>query len=337
MSDVGGGTHDFGRGATGAGAADAWRVVRGGRALLVEVPGVTPLRLTGADRVDFLHGQISSDVRGLAIGETNEGLLLNHKGHALAQLRVVRRADDVYVAVEGGAGDLVRDHLARHIIFDQVEVRDLSGEIVVWTLQGAAGGVDTALDAVGAVRPAPGMSHQVPWEDASVLVTAARRSGAGGVDLHVLARQADGIRRALEGAGAVLADRTALRLLRTVAGIPHAATEGGDGVLPQEAGLEPLVSYRKGCYLGQEIMARIEARGSVRRALHGVLLEDEPRGADVEREGRSVGRLGSIARHPELGWVGLAVLRVDLEGDAAVSFGGVGGRRAPLPLEAAVE
>ena len=336
MSESIAGRHEPEGGPPPAGAEDAWRAFRNGRALLIEVPGVAPLRLTGADRVDFLHGQISSEVRGLPTGGTNEGLLLNHKGHALAQLRVVRRADDVYLSVEGDAGRQVREHLERHIIFDQVEVHDLTGEIVVWTLQGAARAVDAALDAVGALRPEAGTSRQVPWDGAAVLLTAAARSGAGGVDLHVLARQAGAVRRRLEEAGALPADPAALRLLRTAAGIPHAATEGGEGVLPQEAGLEPLVSYRKGCYLGQEIMARIEARGSVRRALHGVLLEDEPKAADVEREGRSVGRLGSVARHPQLGWIALAVLRTDVDDDAALSFGGVGGRRSPLPMEAAV-
>ena len=316
-----------------ADASRAYRAYREGRAVLAPLPDLGPLRATGADRVEFLHGQVTNDVRGLPEGGTGEGLLLNHKGHALAQLRTLRRRDDLYLAVEGGASPLVREHLDRHIVFDDVQIKDLTGEIVAWTLQGATAAVDALLAELGADRPAPGASVRVPLDQAAVLVVASRRSGAGGVDLHLLARQAEVVRDRLVGAGAVPAQPVVLPLLRVVAGIPHATSEAGEGVLPQEAGLEPLVSYRKGCYLGQEIMARIEARGTVRRALRGVRLEGEPEHDEVEAAGRSVGRLGTSVPHPELGWIALAVVRSDLSDDARPSFGGIAGNLADLPFE----
>ncbi|MEX2542528.1 MAG: hypothetical protein WD314_11995, partial [Trueperaceae bacterium] len=139
---------------------------------------------------------------------------------------------------------------------------------------------------------------------------------------------------ALTAAGAVAGGMAALRLGRVCAGLASAAGEAGEGVLPQEAGLEPLVSYRKGCYLGQEIMARIEARGKLRRELGALRLEREPEPGEreVRRDGRLVGRLGTVARHPESGVLALAVLRSDLDLDSPVEAAGVPARRIRLPV-----
>src|SRR5690554_5613261 len=92
----------------------------GGGALLVALPAVGSLRLAGEDRVDFLHGQIANDVRGLPTWGSNQSLLLNHRGHALAQLRVVREEETLLALVEDGALEVLRESLERHIIFDQV-------------------------------------------------------------------------------------------------------------------------------------------------------------------------------------------------------------------------
>ena len=312
---------------------DAYRAYRQGTVVAFPLTGLGPLRLTGADRVHFLQGQVTCDVRRLEPGGTAEGLLLNHKGHALAQLRAVRRSDDLYVAVEGGAGAFVAAEFERHIVFDAVEVADLTGTLVGWSLQGEPSAVQDVLAAIDAAVPEAGGSTSVPVDDASLLVVPATRSGAGGVDVHMLARHGAAMVEAWAGAGAVVAEPGLSDLLRVSAGIPHAAHEGGEGVLPQEAGLEPLVSYRKGCYLGQEIMARIEARGSARRHLVGVALEGEPSGRQVSFDDRDVGRLGTVVRHPELGWRALAVARKDLPQDAVIHVGEMKGRIVPLPLE----
>ena len=282
-----------------------------GRAALVPLLGVTPLRLTGADRAEFLHGQVSNEVKRLSVGGVSRALMLNVKGHALAGMHIYKREDDLFVAVEGGAGARVIQGLRAHIIFDQVELEDLSGVIASLTLQGenAAGVLAEVLGEV----PEPGRFVQPPFESAKVLVSEAVRGAHGGYDLHVLTKDAPALFEALLGAGAAPAGEDALTLARVVAGLPAAETEGGEGVLPQEAGLEPLLSYRKGCYLGQEIMARIEARGTVRRELRRLALSALPAtGArDILKNGKVVGRLGAVAVHPEEGVMGLGVVRKD--------------------------
>ena len=138
----------------------------------------------------------------------------------------------------------------------------------------------------------------------------------------------------LWGAGAVLAGEDALEALRIEAGIAGAELEGGDGVLPQEAGLEHAVSYRKGCYLGQEIMARIEARGNLRRRLAGLSLDGLPEAGakDLVQNGKTVGRLGGVAEHPRLGIIALASVRTEVEAGAGLEVGGVNAVVSSLPF-----
>src|SRR5690606_9961401 len=110
--------------------------------------------------------------------------------------------------------------------------------------------------------------------DARVFVYPSRRSLAGGFDLGMFgAGGADELLARLEAAGAVVVGPEQLAAARIAALLPSAGAEGGEGVLPQESGLTSLLSYRKGCYLGQEIMARIEARGKLRRSLASIELD----------------------------------------------------------------
>ncbi|MBS3934251.1 MAG: folate-binding protein YgfZ [Truepera sp.] len=300
-------------------------------AVCVPLTTLTPLRLTGADRLDFLHGQVSGEVKGLQVGQMSHALLLNVKGHALALLRVYRRQDDLFAAVEDGGGALVKAELQAHIVFDQVTIEDLSDTLRAFTLQGR--GVREVLKrALGSNLPADGHFVEVPFADAKVLLAPVRRSSATGVDLHVLSRDAEALQTALLMAGAQLAGDDWLTLTRITAGLPSAAGEGGEGVLPQECGLAYAVSYRKGCYLGQEIMARLEARGNVRRRLLGVKLNGQPDDKALRHQGKEVGRLGSFARHPELGWIGLAVVRLELSPGAELTAGGTQATLAPLPF-----
>ncbi len=134
---------------------------------------------------------------------------------------------------------------------------------------------------------------------------------------------ADALVAVLLAAGAVEVGVEQLDAARVVAGVPSAGGEGGDGVLPQEAGLTSLISYRKGCYLGQEIMARIEARGTMRRGLRRLSLAQQPDGdRDIKADGRLVGKLGTAVRDEAGTWTALAVLRLDLTADTVLEVAG---------------
>lgn len=269
------------------------------------------LQASGADRLDFVQGQLSNDVKSLPEGGVTHALMLNHKGHALADVRVLRGAEALWLVVEDGQGERVRQQLEAHIIFDAVELAP--AELCHLTLQGAR--VPAVLAELGAT-----LSEGRAVTTDMGLCFPCRRTAWGGADLLVPPDKLTPLLARLAASGVPLAGEAALTAARIAAGIPAAATEAGEGVLPQEAGLEQAVSYRKGCYLGQEIMARIEARGKLRRALARLRFDDADVsglavGAEVTQEGKAVGRLGACAHHPELGAIALAVVRNDLTSD----------------------
>ncbi len=290
----------------------------GGAPMFTRLAGSAALLATGADAVDFLHGQLANDVKGLRDGGAVRSLLLNHKGHAMAEAQVLRfEQRRLALIVDDGQGAWVRETLERHIVFDEVKLEPV--DCVVLTVQGVA---DGALGALSAQPPAEG-----EWLAIGPSGHAYRtaRTAAGGYDVTFLGPEAGGLaaeaEAALTAAGAVAADEAALDAARVAGLVPAAGREGGEGVLPQEAGLEGLVSFRKGCYLGQEIMARIEARGSVRRGLVALELSGEPAGREVTLDGKVVGRLGTVARLPDGGLGALAVLRQDVADAGRLSVG----------------
>ncbi len=294
------------------GSSDLHEALDGG-VLVWSLAQATPLRLTGNDRIDFLHGQVSNDIRGLPLGGTVRALHLNHKGHALADMTVCRRVHDLYLSVADGAGPAVEASLRSHIIFDQVTIENLEGVLIGVSLQGS--GVAGLLSDVGIALPTTGRFVEEALAGAEVLLHQADRSGRGGVDVHLLAADLPDVAEALAEAGVFRVDAAAAELVRVLAGVPAAVRDAGQGVLPQEAGLEAFVSYTKGCYLGQETMARVEARGNLKRGLARLDLAAVPQGSDrnVYAGGRLMGRLGTVVERPSGGALALAVVRRDID------------------------
>ncbi len=305
-------------------AAAALDAAAGGPPFVARLEGSGVLEASGPDAAAFLHGQLANDVTGLPVGGTNRSLLLNHKGHAMAEAQVLRPEERrLLLVVDDARLDWVAESLERHVVFDEVELRRVPAAAVTVQGRGAAGALADALGGLGA---AEGAFASGALGGSPVLVYAARRSAAGGFDVVALgAGDAGVLEGALVAAGAVPVGRAGLDAARVAARVPAAGREGGEGVLPQEAGLEGFVSFRKGCYLGQEIMARVAARGAVRRGLATLELDGEPAGRDVVADGRVVGRLGTVARLPDGSWRALAVLRGDVGEGAGVSVGGAAG------------
>ncbi len=309
--------------------------VLAGAAALVPLVTRGALRLTGADRIDFLHGQISHDVRGMQVGQALQALLLDHRGRPRGDLVVVRRDDDLYVAIDDARAPIVQRALDAHVIFDQVVIQDLSRRLASFVVAGeAALGALAQILAAETLPTVPGAAMQLPWRGADVLLHARPRGLPASLDVHLLREQLEDLWQALLAAGARPRGERALAAARVAAGLAAAAAEG-EGALPQESGLEDRVSYRKGCYLGQEIMARVEARASLRRSLARLSFAERPQppfgagGREVhDTSGRSVGRVGTVAWLPVLGWAALAVLRSDVEEAAGVAALGVAGRVA---------
>lgn len=275
-----------------------------------ELPHSGAFIVRGADRVDFVQGQLANDVRNIPVGEAVRSLALNLRGQALADVNVIETGEEFCLVVEDNMRDWLMATFDQHIIFDQVELAPLDA-VMHFTMQGP-GASELQSDILAA-----GATHV--WSRA--------RTQHGGIDVLVPDAEAAAVVAVAATAGfnhTSMEEHTAQRIL---AGLPLAAQDGGEGVLPQEAGLESALSYRKGCYLGQEIMARIEARGNLRRELATLVVpcgNAVPDRANITNEdGRTVGRVGSQAPLPDGRRVVLAVIRNDLDDAVQLNVDGI--------------
>ena len=279
------------------------------------------LRLTGADRLDFVQGQMTANLRAAPTPGMVPACFLNVKGQIEHFARVYRRADDVYLHLDAGAAPALAARLKKYIIFDAVEVQDISGVLsTVHLWQEALPGWDAAGPAVQSLELGGG----------AVLAARVSRTGEPGLDLHYLARHGAGVLPLL-GEEVPFAQ---LEGARIAAGLPDVGQDGWAGSLLQEVGLDGeggAISYRKGCYVGQEIMARLEARGKTRHALTRLAARDAsqtlPGHTDILLEDKVVGVTGAAA-----GPLALAKLRKDVPQGALLTVSGVEAQAWPAEV-----
>jgi folate-binding protein YgfZ len=267
------------------------------------------LQVRGADAAAFLQGQFTNDLRGLtAGGGAVYGLWLSVKGKVIADSFVLRgkAVDEFWVGSYFSAAAVIRERLESHVIADEVEITDETEAWVGVTWLGAEP------EAVAAAR-----------RGTAGLVFAGRRGEDRGTEW--MYRLADGQPAALERSGAETVSAEEMERRRIAAGIPAVPRDIGPGDLPNEAGLESeAISYTKGCYLGQEVMARLKSMGQVRRRLVRVRgAEGDPPAtpAAVFAGPRAAGELRSAVRDGAGGWIGLALVsRLHVTADAALGL-----------------
>lgn len=254
---------------------------------------------------------MTGDLRGAPTPGVVPCAFLNVRGQIEQFAYAYKRPDDIYLHLGAGEAEQLAARLRRYIIFDQVELHDLSGTLRtlhVW---------DQDVPGWDAAGPD---AQQWTLGGSLVLGGRVRRGAARGVDLHYLARDEQAVLAALGGEERPLAE---LDTQRVAAGLPDVLADGFVGSLPQEVGLDvggPLtaISYRKGCYVGQEIMARIEARGQTRFHLVRLLGPGLPSHTDIRQGERVVGRSGQ-----SVGGAALARLRREVADGDTVEVGGV--------------
>ena len=275
------------------------------------------LRVRGPDAADFLQGQCTQELRKLKQGQTTWALWLSIKGRVQAESLVLRGADDVWWLWSAhSAGAVVAARLEEFIIADDVTVENFGAAVDTgsgWeqvTLAGAAAEAWLREERSGEEPPRAGA-----WvEFRGGLLFAGRR---GRTQVWEWLRAVG----AVEAAEALPAELGELReedLVRgrIAAGVPAIPGEFGPQDLPQEAGLEEVaISFTKGCYLGQEVMARLHAMGRVRRRLVRVAGEGGAPASGValfvvEALGKSVGELRAAVDDGQGGWIGLAMVNL---------------------------
>ncbi len=287
------------------------------------------LILRGPDAAEYLQGQLTNDVEALAPGEGCYAALLDRKGHIQADMRVLRLPDEgpLWLDTEPEAALSTRRHLETYKIGRDVEVEELGEQRGIISLIGPAS---------GAIASTPPLRLH-GCQAATVLGVDALAVGTKeGVDLVCAATDLGRLRAALLDAGAALVDSAAAEILRVEAGRPRFGAEMSPEVMPAEAGIvAAAVSFTKGCYIGQEPVARLHHRGHPNRHLRGLRLSAPvAAGTDLTLDGKLVGRVGSACVSPVRGPIGLAIIRREATPGAELRAGedGVTARVVDLPF-----
>lgn len=245
---------------------------------LVRPFSVGILDLRGDDRVRFLHGMVTNDIEKLAVGHGCHAAMLTTKGKLIADCVVTQHPDRLSLEVDAALLDKVRAHLDKHIVMDDVE---LAAETL--PAQGVYGD-----DAAAAIERATGLDVAALPPYAFVTrerVGALRTPELGMPGYHLF--------------GEVTVDGEPLddarfEELRIEAGTPRYGVDMGEDRLPIEAGITDAVSFDKGCYLGQEVIARATNLGHINRRLVGLVFDGEPAAAGT--------KLSSPSK-PDAGWI----------------------------------
>jgi folate-binding protein YgfZ len=270
----------------------------------------TIVRMTGDDRVSFLHGMCSNDVRGLAPCSVIPALFLTERAHLIAEANVWATPDALLLEMERTSWPIVRDHLDRLLVADDVEMEELDQaiiqidgplgpDIVTSTFSSVAGIAAWRFIEVG---DGTRIAIMMRWgQQAFTIITPANT--AADVAAQMVAA----------GAGREVREvsREAVEILRVESGVARPGLDTNDKTIALEARMGSAISFDKGCYVGQETVERATARGALKKRLMGLRITGsripDP-DARVVLDGKEVGRLGSRVRSPRLGLLGLAIL-----------------------------
>ena len=294
-------------------------------ALLTESAGLldrserAKFSVRGGEAADFLQGQVSNDVEALSPGSGCYATVLSVKGKLRTDLRILRGDDFYWLDTEAIGHAVLRHMLTTYTLGRDVQWEDLTEDHALLSLVGPE--VDRLVE-----TPPPAEEHAFVDTGSGLLVRTAL-----GLDLLCSAGQADGWR---ERVGVEPVSEEAVECLRIESGRPRLGYDMDAETMPQEAGInERAVSFTKGCYVGQETVARLHYRGKPNRHLRGLRLsEPADRGSEILLGERVVGRLGSTCISPRLGPIALALVRREAVPGDTVLVDGAEARVTGLPF-----
>ena len=260
------------------------------------------LRLTGSDRVSFLQGMLSNDVARLQSGAGAYAALLTQQGKVVADLRVYVLPDELWLDVPAARAAAVRENLERYIIADDVECAADDGVAPLVVIEGPlADRVLLAVTGEATADLAPFAHRGMTFDGVRVRAAAVTHTAERGYLLFGDPAAAPNLWKRCCAAGAGPVGMDALDVLRIEAGIPWYGRDFDDTSLISEVGLEAAISYKKGCYLGQEVVERVAARGQVHRKLVGLICDGEqipPPDSTLLRAGKDAGWITSAVWSP---------------------------------------
>jgi folate-binding protein YgfZ len=262
------------------------------------------LALTGSEAKSFLHGQVTNEVEGLEPGRGCYAAFLTHKGKMLGDLRILDFGDELLLDTERVALQELFNMIRRYKLGRDVELHKRTVQMGLLSLIGPHARRVAGADALGEAEH-DNVRAEIGGEPVVLVATDV------GVDVFCAADATEPVRAALAAAGAEPVPEEAAEVLRVERGRPRYGVELDDSVIPQEAGLnERAVSFDKGCYVGQETVARLFYRGKPNRHLRGLRLSGPAATGDALVLGeKQVGGLATVAVSPVHGTIALAIVR----------------------------
>ncbi|HZY46008.1 MAG TPA: glycine cleavage T C-terminal barrel domain-containing protein [Anaerolineae bacterium] len=273
------------------------------------------LRISGSTRLDFLHRMSTNDLLKLQIGQGAATIFATPIARIIDRTMVYVRENDLIMLTSRDAQAPVMSWLKKYIFFnDDVQIVDATQELGMLSVYGPRA-PETFQRVVGIDVSSLGLHH---WRSANlgeveVLIARADSLGTNGFHLIVQADKLSGLRSKLIDANATPIAEETYQVLRVEAGQPEYGRELTDEIIPLEANLWPDVSFTKGCYTGQEIIARMESRQRLAKQLIGLRLESEINlPARIFADDGDVGSITSIAHSPDRGWLALGYIKAAL-------------------------
>jgi folate-binding protein YgfZ len=298
--------------------------------------------IEGPDAGRFLQGVLSNDVTRIKVGDALYALVLTPKARIIADLRLTRIADDGFLAdTEPAAAADLRATLTRYRIAARATIEPADDRFGAIAVAGPKAGMLLA-DCFG-VQPRTD-AHEGDGIAVADGVHAIASAFCGDRAFELIGPRTalravwDTLLEALGEYGGCVFGEAAFETLRIEAGIPRFGAELTGEVMPAEAGVvQRAISFTKGCYIGQEPVARLHYRGHANRGLRAIVLDGQPPvpGTPVEFGGREVGRVTSSAYSPTLGrTLALAIVRREVEPGRQVTVGGADGELVAAPAYA---
>jgi folate-binding protein YgfZ len=282
-----------------------YSAVRDGGAGLIELSSRGRILVSGAEVVMFLNGLITNDMKTLAVDSWMPAVFPNVQGRLLASVRVIHRGDGFLIDTESATHETVLKLLGRFTLAGDFRVMDLTGETVTLSIQGKrAEEIVSATLGEAAAKVERQRLVKTNFADGQVTALRATHTAEDGFDLFIDAKAAGDLRDSLTSAGAQVVSSETCETLRIEAGIARYSVDMDETNVVTETNLDDAVSFTKGCYIGQEIIARIKYRGHVAKKLTGIILEGAPaleRGARIlADEEKEIGRVTSSTFSPTL-------------------------------------
>ena len=267
----------------------------------------TKISLTGGDRVRWLNGMVTNNIRDLAAGHGVYAFLLNPQGRILGDLYAYNRGESITVDTDRGQAEKILATFDHYIIMDDVEVTNLAEQLTALGLAGPDSHAVLAKAGFAVPELPPLQMQTVPWQGIDCTVVRCEDPQHTSYEIWMAPDRVRQLWDALLAAGATRVGSEALELQRIVSGIPRYGVDIRERDLPQETEQARALNFNKGCYVGQEVVSRMKHRGAARKRIVRVTLSSEAiPGTPVLDGDLPVGALGLSS-----GREALAMLRLD--------------------------